>query len=290
MSAIELIVDPSPVGIDLRLADCDSLDDFEDEVRALLRERARVVVSLHPAPSAAVTVPEAMRALVKTLREVPGGSVRCLLASERARRAAAPLVPELARPPRQGRVGALDVIVLQGDIATVEADGIVNASNVRLELGAGVSGALAKAVAHPDALQADMRSRAPIEPGQVVATNAHGLRSTRLLLHAATASGDEDAVARAYREALDLAERLRLQSLALPSLGSGTGGLAPVRSAALLRDALEARESFTSLRRVLCVLYDGETADIFAERLLPPRSFHDSILACAPRLRREPTG
>lgn len=267
MSGVELVVDPSPATADLSLSGCASLEDFEDELREMLGSTppgGAVVVALHGGRSAPATVVEAMRALLDVCPARADVVVRCLFASERARRSAERLVPSLARPPRWARFGALDVGVLQGDIVSADAEAIVNASNVRLELGAGVSGAIKKAVAHPDALQAEMHARAPIAPGEVVATSAHGLGRVRLILHAATASGGEPAVSRAYRDVLELAARMNLTTVAVPALGSGTGGVAPARSAALLRAALESRPSFGSLTRLACVLYDGETADAFA--------------------------
>lgn len=270
VGSIELVVDPSPSAADLRLDACGSLEDFEDELVALLKSTPprSITIALHARPGAPATVPEAVRAIVAA-HERCGGNVRvvCLVGSERARKSAERLIPELARPDRWASHGSLQVGVVQGDIVAVAADAIVNASNVRLVLGAGVSGAIRSAVARPDALQAEMLARAPIEPGEVVATSAHGLGSVRLILHAATASGDERAVGRAYREVLEVAERMHLVSVATPALGCGTGGLAPERSAALLRSAIDAMTDWTTLRRLVCVLYDGETADVFAAAL-----------------------
>lgn len=272
------MVDPSPAGADLRLDECSSLEEFEDEVQALLRsapaDADALVILLHPGAGAPVTVPEAVAALVAAHRAAAKWvTVRCVFASERARQSAERLIPGLIRPDRWASFGALQVVVVQGDIVSVDAEAIVNASNVRLELGAGVSGAIKRAVARPDALQAEMRARAPIEPGEVVATSAHGLGSVRSILHAATASGGEHAVSRAYIELLELAERMHLSSVAVPALGSGTGGVAPKRSAELLRMALDARSEWRSLRRLSCVLHDGGTTDTFAAVLsAEPRS------------------
>ncbi len=266
---IELAVADAATPADLRLADCASLEDFEDELGALLRPSAsragHVAIALHAGPAAPITVPEAMEALVKAHAACAAApTVLCLFASDRAKRSAERVLPGLVRPTRVSMFGALQVSVVQGNIVSIDADAIVNASNIRLALGAGVSGAIKKAVARPEALQAEMTARGPIQPGEVVATAAHGLGSVRFILHAATASGDERVVRRAYGEVLELAERMQLVSIAVPALGCGTGGLALEKSAALLRSAVEARTEWRSLRKLVVVLYDGEAADVFA--------------------------
>lgn len=98
----------------------------------------------------------------------------------------------------------------------------------------------------------------------MVATASHGLGATGIILHAATASGDERVVRRAYGEALELAASMRVANLAIPALGCGTGGLAVERSAELLREALRVG---SAPAHVICVLYDGPTADVFARVL-----------------------
>ncbi|MCB9636900.1 MAG: macro domain-containing protein [Sandaracinus sp.] len=259
---IELTVDPEAAA-DIQLADAESIEEWEDELAHLFDESDEVTVGF-AARDSRLTVPEAMRVLVQAL-EGRSTRVRCAFTSERALRSAARFVPSLRRPDRAAQLGGLEVVVMQGDIVAVEADAIVNASNVRLELGAGVSGAIRRAAAHADALQAHMSSLAPIEPGAVVATPSHGLPCVRHILHAATASGREDVVARAYADTLALADRMGFTSLATPALGCGTGGLSTRRSAELLRQAIEQRASWQALRTLRCVPFDAETADAFAE-------------------------
>lgn len=122
--------------------------------------------------------------------------------------------------------GGRSLVVVEGDIMEMQVAAIVNATNGSLHLGAGVSGAI-KRRASPS-LQAELYRLAGDEgigPGEVVFTGAHGLPFVRAILHANAVSGDADVVEAATVGSLDLAHRQGLESVALPMLGTGTGGL-----------------------------------------------------------------
>ncbi len=62
----------------------------------------------------------------------------------------------------------------------------------------------------------------------------------RWILHAATASGEADVVARALRDSLAHCTWLELRTLVVPALGTGTGGLPLARCAEAFREVLAA--------------------------------------------------
>jgi O-acetyl-ADP-ribose deacetylase len=117
-------------------------------------------------------------------------------------------------------------LLMTGNITEISADAIVNASNTRLVLGAGVSGAI-REQAGPG-LQAEMHAIAKTHnllPGDVVITGAHNLKDCRFILHAATASGSVHAVSQAVSRSLDICRKRKINSVAFPALGTGTGAL-----------------------------------------------------------------
>ena len=263
MSTIELKVAPQEDDIDLAVSECEDIEEFEEEVALLLSDAERggsLRIGLHLAGSHPFTTPQAMRVLVQALERFDEKRVTavCLVPSQRA---ADQLARELPTEPRKAWTrdfGSLQVVVQIGDITTAQADAIVNASNTRLVLGGGVSGAIARVAG--TGLQTEMAAAAPIKPGEVVVTGAHASPSTRLILHAATASGGPAVIGRAMKGIFEQIETLNLSSVAIPALGTGTGGLSMVRCAEVIRGELQAhlRISTKSLRIIFVVRRDTD--------------------------------
>jgi len=115
--------------------------------------------------------------------------------------------------------------VVLADITEQASDAVVNAANNYLWMGAGVAGAI-KAKGGVE-IELEAMRLGPIEPGQAVTTTAGRLR-TRYCIHAAAMGQDlvtsAELIARAARSALAEAERLELDSVAFPALGTGVGG------------------------------------------------------------------
>ncbi len=122
-------------------------------------------------------------------------------------------------------IGRLQLSVVLGDITEQASDAVVNAANNYLWMGAGVAGAI-KAKGGVE-IELEAMRLGPIEPGQAVTTTAGRLRA-RYCIHAAAMGQDlvtsAELIARAARSALAEAERLELDSVAFPALGTGVGG------------------------------------------------------------------
>jgi O-acetyl-ADP-ribose deacetylase (regulator of RNase III) len=119
----------------------------------------------------------------------------------------------------------LELEVVEGDIAALAVDAIANAANDRLWMGAGVAGAIKRAGG--DEIEREAIAKGPIPVGDAVPTGA-GRLPMRWVIHAAVMGQDlvtsADAIRRATRRTLEVAEELGAESLALPAFGTGVGG------------------------------------------------------------------
>ena len=115
--------------------------------------------------------------------------------------------------------------VVEGDIAAMAVDAVANAANNHLWMGAGVAGAIKRAGG--EEIEREAIAHGPIEVGDAVATGA-GRLPARWVIHAAVMGQDlatnGDAIRRATRRTLELADELGAESLALPAFGTGVGG------------------------------------------------------------------
>jgi O-acetyl-ADP-ribose deacetylase (regulator of RNase III) len=117
------------------------------------------------------------------------------------------------------------ITVVLGDIVRQpDCDGVVNAADASLMAGSGVCGAIHAAAGHR--LEPYARRFAPLRVGEALATPGFELSGCRLIIHAVGPRYFDDPepprhLARAVQSAIDLADRNRLQRLALPALSTG---------------------------------------------------------------------
>ncbi|HSF18754.1 MAG TPA: macro domain-containing protein [Vicinamibacteria bacterium] len=138
--------------------------------------------------------------------------------------------------------GRVSVRLVQGDIATVCADVLVNAANTQLHMGGGVAAALRSRGGieiHQEAIR-----HAPAALGTVVRTHA-GRLSARFVYHAVVIDYDVSKgtsasdVATAMKNILAQAATDEVKSLALPLFGAGVGGLSVETSLETILDGIE---------------------------------------------------
>lgn len=266
---IELAAARGAERTDVELAEIEDAEELTDALEdAARRAEGTLVVDLRCSRRPAVALPVALDLAVAALaRRSPALRLRALVESEAiAERLAQQLTGGEAGHRSEWRVGRFEVEVLTGDIVAIAADAVVNASNCSLKLGAGVSGALKRACG--PGLQAEMNRHAPIEPGGLAVTGSHGLRAAPRIVHVATASGGADVVETALRKILEHAERNQLRSVAIPALGTGTGGLAMARAARIFREVIATYASTASRPlRVRIVLWSEADHRAFASEL-----------------------
>jgi len=162
---------------------------------------------------------------------------------------------------------ALELSVVEGNIATLGVDAVANAANDRLWMGAGVAGALKRAGG--EEIEREAVAKGPIPIGDAVATGA-GQLPARWVIHAAVMGQDlrtsAEAIASATRRALEVADEVGAESLALPAFGTGVGGF-PLDECARLMVAEARAHEPRSLRRVLFAVWGAEAEAAFSSAL-----------------------
>ncbi|HEV2438807.1 MAG TPA: macro domain-containing protein [bacterium] len=165
---------------------------------------------------------------------------------------------------------------VRGNIAAQPGiDAVVNAANAALRTGGGVAGAIHRAAG--PGLEAECRPLAPIRPGHAVITGAHNLPNRHVIHCLGPVYGqDEPAgalLAACYRNALALAERHEVTSVAFPAISTGAFGY-PMEAAArvALRTVIEEIPRLASVEHIRFVLHGAEDQAIHArvlEELVP---------------------
>lgn len=153
------------------------------------------------------------------------------------------------------------IAIVEGDVTAQEVDAIVNAANSRLELGAGVAGAI-RAKGGPS-IQKECDAIGPIAVGEAALTGA-GELPARFVIHAASmppgGSASEASVRASFRRSLELARERGCRTLAVPAIGAGIAGFPLQRCAEILLEEARAHlAGETSLAEIRFVLF-GEPA------------------------------
>ena len=163
----------------------------------------------------------------------------------------------------------LEVVV--GDLTEEAVDALVNPSNRGLFGTAGVDGAVHRR-GGPE-LTAACREIGRMDYGQAVVTPGYRLAAARVI-HTATPpwkdgrSGELKALAATYAAAFDVARRLRLRSIALPAIGTGTHAY-PTDAATEVAVDVSLRELLrpSELELARFVLFDLATAEGYRRAL-----------------------
>jgi O-acetyl-ADP-ribose deacetylase len=168
----------------------------------------------------------------------------------------------VARYPR-----AVQLEVVDGDIAALEVDAVANAANDRLWMGAGVAGALKRAGGAE--IEREAVGKGPIPLGTAVATTA-GRLPARWVVHGAVMGQDlrtsADLIERTTTSCLQLADELGCRSLALPAFGTGVGGF-PLDECARIMVGAARRHEPRTLERVVLAVFGDEARESFEAAL-----------------------
>jgi len=161
----------------------------------------------------------------------------------------------------------IKIEVVQGDITQTDTAAIVNAANNEFWMGSGVAGAIKKAGGQ--VIEEEAMKKGPVMPGEAVYTGAGRLRF-RYIIHAAVMGQDLHTRDKLIRQAtiasLNIAEKLKLESIALPAFGTGVGGFPMMACANIMVKAVRCFESLAAhLKRVQFCLFDDTGYKLFLD-------------------------
>lgn len=168
-------------------------------------------------------------------------------------------------------ISGVTIECVKGDIASqADITAVVNAANAQLRMGGGVAGAIHRAAG--PGLSEECRSLAPIAVGEAVITGGHNLPN-RYVIHClgpvyGTDKPENELLARCYRNALRLAEKHEIDSIAFPAISTGAFDY-PVEEAASVAfsNVLEMTSELKYVKRIRFVLYSEKDLEIH-ERVL----------------------
>ncbi|MCC5912850.1 MAG: macro domain-containing protein [Balneolaceae bacterium] len=141
-----------------------------------------------------------------------------------------------------------------------DCDAIVNAANAELRTGGGVAGAIHK-VGDPQLTELT-RSLAPISPGEAVITEAPNMPNKFIIHCLGPVYGkdkpEDKLLADCYRNALDLAEENKIESIVFPAISTGAFGF-PKREAANIafKTVKEKSSGLKHVNYIRFVLFDA---------------------------------
>jgi O-acetyl-ADP-ribose deacetylase (regulator of RNase III) len=159
--------------------------------------------------------------------------------------------------------------LIKGDITEVAADAIVNAANAHLKMGGGVAGAILRKGGN--VIQDECDKIGFIGVGNAAITTGGKLKAN-YVIHAVgpqMGEGDEDVkLQKATRNALTIATKGNLQSIAFPAISTGIFGYPIERCAKIMLAETKKYLSANSLpSEVTFCLYDDSALNVFQDAL-----------------------
>jgi O-acetyl-ADP-ribose deacetylase (regulator of RNase III) len=127
----------------------------------------------------------------------------------------------------QIKVNNVSIECVKGDIASQpDITAIVNAANAQLRRGGGVAGAIHRA-AGPE-LEKECIPLGPIKPGEAVISGGHNLPNDFVIHCLGPVYGndkpEDKRLSDCYRNAIELAEKHHIESIAFPAISTGVFG------------------------------------------------------------------
>lgn len=166
---------------------------------------------------------------------------------------------------------AYEIEIVKGDITEANVEAIVNAANNEFWMGSGVAGAIkAKGGA---SIEEDAMLKGPVMPGEAVYSTA-GKLPYKVVIHAAVMGQNlitnDKLIRQATMASLNIAEKLKIESLAFPAFGTGVGGF-PMAACANLMTAVARgfMPTSTLIKRVQFCLFDEFGVHAFLQAMKP---------------------
>jgi len=173
-------------------------------------------------------------------------------------------------------VNQAKLTLTKGDITQQATEAVVNAANSSLMGGGGVDGAIHRASgpAILEECKQIVARQGRLPAGKAVMTTGGKLKAKHVIhtvgpIWHGGGKGEAELLESAYSESLKLATENHLASVSFPSISTGAYGY-PVDEASrtALRTAVSfLRDSVTSVKEVVFVLFDSRTFDAYASAL-----------------------
>lgn len=164
----------------------------------------------------------------------------------------------------------VEIEIRQGSILDAGTDAIVNAANSIGVMGGGVAGVIRKAAG--ESVEREAIKKGPTPVGKAVVTTA-GKLAFKGIVHAPTMERPAmlippSNVGKATHAALSAAEHEKFDSLALPGLGTGVGGVSSAEAAGEMAKALTAFKN-KHLKKVVLIDISGDMVQAWRDALKP---------------------
>ncbi|SES84225.1 O-acetyl-ADP-ribose deacetylase (regulator of RNase III), contains Macro domain [Methanococcoides vulcani] len=163
------------------------------------------------------------------------------------------------------------IVVTKGDIVELDVDAIVNAANNSLLGGGGVDGAI-HAAAGPQLLE-ECRTLKGCPTGEAKITSGYRLPA-KWVIHTVGpiwrggTSGEDEMLARCYRNSLKLAVRNGVRTIAFPSISTGAYGFPVDRASRIaVREIADFLGKDSSIEKVLIVCFNERAFDSYSRAL-----------------------
>lgn len=160
----------------------------------------------------------------------------------------------------QKTIAEVKIECIKGDIVSQpDIIAIVNAANAYLKMGSGVAGAIHSAAG--PGLEKECRPLAPIKTGQAVITSGQNLKN-RYVIHCLGPVYDVDKpedelLRKCYSNALELAEKNEIDSIAFPAISTGVFKYPVTRAAEIaLKTITSMAAKLKYVKKIRFVLYD----------------------------------
>ncbi|WKK87331.1 macro domain-containing protein [Marivirga arenosa] len=169
------------------------------------------------------------------------------------------------------KFGKVEIEINIGDITKQnDINTIVNAANAELQIGSGVAGAIHTAAG--PLLADECQSLAPIHPGEAVITGAYELPNKRIIHVLGPIYGfnqpEVQFLKDCYKNALELAEKYNVDSIAFPAISTGAFGY-PIEEATkiVISAVKEYCSKATSIKLIRFILFNEKDYKVYENEL-----------------------
>ena len=168
------------------------------------------------------------------------------------------------------KLHSLNIEIVQGNIVNQpDISAIVNAANPELRIGGGVAGAIHQA-SGPQ-LTVECKAFAPIKPGEAVITSAPNLPNNHVIHCLGPVYGrdkpEDKLLANCYKNAMELAEKYKINSIAFPAISTGAYGYPIEKATDVVISTIRAFSKHAKhLQNIRFVLFSQHDLKVYQEK------------------------